>query len=89
MFCFRDCSGRHTTTSPRLECSLVRITLDLVQKWASYFDSIGVAPNGLFIFRSKLFGGISNEVSVMFNESKIMDMFKSKKIPLDLSFILL
>lgn len=36
----------------------------------------GVTPSGLFVFRSKLFGGISNEVSVMFNESNILDMFK-------------
>lgn len=40
------------------------------------YYNIGCTPNGLFIFRSKLFGGISHEVLTMFNKSNIMAKFK-------------
>jgi hypothetical protein len=35
---------------------------------------LGCAPNGLFVFRSKIFGGLSAEVTTIFNTSNIAKM---------------
>jgi hypothetical protein len=35
----------------------------------------------LFIFRSRIFGGITNEVTTMFNKSRILDMFERTGFP--------
>lgn len=76
MFCFLGSYGQPTTTVQRLHQSLVRA----IERFHSFvcllFMYLGVAPNGLFTFRSKLFGGISAEVSTIFNESTILEKFK-------------
>lgn len=38
----------------------------------------GCAPNGTWIFRSKIFGGLSGEVTLIFNESKIVPIAKRR-----------
>jgi len=44
-----------------------------------------VAPNGLFVYRTKLFGGITAEVTTQFNGSNLMETLKGTQIrnPLD------
>jgi len=37
--------------------------------------------SGLFVYRSKLFGGLSAEVLTIFNKSKLMEMLKGGEIP--------
>jgi hypothetical protein len=37
--------------------------------------------SGLFVYRSKLFGGLSAEVLTIFNNSKILDLLKGREIP--------
>lgn len=41
---------------------------------------IVIAGNGLFLYRSKLFGGISAEVLTIFNNSVLMERLKGKQI---------
>jgi hypothetical protein len=38
--------------------------------------------SGLFVYRSKLFGGLSAEVLTIFNQSNIMNLLKGKKFRL-------
>lgn len=47
---------------------------------------IGCAPDGRFIFRSKIFGGITHEVTTMINKSDLLNMLEREKIPLSLTF---
>lgn len=42
--------------------------------------STAVAPNGLFLYQSKLFGGISAEVTTIFNKSDSMKRLKGLQI---------
>jgi hypothetical protein len=47
-----------------------------------------ITPSGLFVYRSKLFGGMSAEVLTIFNKSELMAKLKDKQIPASLgSFI--
>lgn len=39
-----------------------------------------VAPNGLFLYRSRLFGGVSAEVLTIFNKSQLMQRLKGTQI---------
>ncbi len=41
----------------------------------------GCAPNGIWVFRSSIFGGMSAEVTTIFNESKLPEMLKSNTFP--------
>ena len=40
-----------------------------------------ITPSGLFVYRSKLFGGMSAEVLTIFNKSELMSRLKDKQIP--------
>ena len=40
-----------------------------------------VTPSGLFVYRPKLFGGMSAEVLTIFNKSELMAKLKDKQIP--------
>jgi hypothetical protein len=40
-----------------------------------------VTPSGLFVYRSKLFGGMSAEVLTIFNKSELMSKLKDKQTP--------
>jgi hypothetical protein len=42
--------------------------------------SSAVTPNGLFVYRSKLFGGMSAEVLTIFNKSNLMVKLKGSEI---------
>ncbi len=42
---------------------------------------LGIAPNGLFLYRSKLFGGITQKVVRIFNHSNLMDKLKGTETP--------
>ena len=39
-----------------------------------------IAPNGLFVYRTKLFGGMSAEVLTQFNKSRLMDCLRGTEI---------
>lgn len=39
---------------------------------------VGCAPDGRWVFRTKIFGGISAEVTTMFNGSNIVDIAKGR-----------
>jgi hypothetical protein len=40
-----------------------------------------ITPSGLFVYRSKPFGGMSAEVLTIFNKSKLLSKLKDKQIP--------
>ncbi len=39
-----------------------------------------IAPNGLFVYRGKLHGGMSSEVLTQFNKSALMALLKGTQI---------
>jgi len=43
--------------------------------------SSAVTPNGLFVYRSKLFGGMTAEVLTIFNKSNLLVKLKGSEIP--------
>jgi hypothetical protein len=48
--------------------------------WVCDVDSV-TAPNGLFMYRSKLHGGMTQEVLRIFNTSTLMASLKGTEIP--------
>ena len=48
--------------------------------WVCDVDSV-IAPNGLFMYRSKLHGGMTQEVLRIFNTSTLMASLKGTEIP--------
>lgn len=54
----------------------------LVLIWALF---LAVSPNGLVVFRSRIFGGISAEVTTIFNESNLGQKLKRKQFSLTMA----
>ena len=50
--------------------------------------SSAVTPNGLFVYRSKLFGGVSAEVLTIFNKSNLLIKLKGTEIPCPLAYLI-
>ena len=50
--------------------------------------SSAVTPNGLFVYRSKLFGGMSAEVLTIFNKSNLLIKLKGNEIPCPLAYLI-
>ena len=50
--------------------------------------SSAVTPNGLFVYRSKLFGGMSAEVLTIFNKSNLLIKLKGTEIPCPLAYLI-
>jgi hypothetical protein len=53
----------------------------LVQLVEFLHPPTAITPSGLFVYRSKLFGGMSAEVLTIFNKSELMSKLKDKQIP--------